>query len=164
MIVEGSRSPPTLTRSLSGNSGGSGNCHRLFSTGRGVVAQLVTHSILSTRADMRYSVGMADRLADDNQAGGAVKERVRHEAKEPALYSVVLLNDDYTPMQFVVDVLEQVFQKAPAEAYRIMMQVHLNGRGVAGIYPWEVAETKIDTVLSRAREDGYPLQATIEDA
>jgi ATP-dependent Clp protease adaptor protein ClpS len=110
---------------------------------------------------------MADRPRtdiDDNQSGGAVKERVRREAKEPTLYSVVLLNDDYTPMQFVVDVLEQVFQKSPAEAYRIMMQVHLNGRGVAGIYPWEVAETKIDSVLSRAREDGYPLQATIEDA
>ncbi|MBZ5559009.1 MAG: ATP-dependent Clp protease adaptor ClpS [Acidobacteriia bacterium] len=112
---------------------------------------------------------MADRPPvdnNDNQAGGAVKERVRHEAqeKEPALYSVVLINDDYTPMQFVVDVLEQVFQKSPAEAYRVMMQVHLNGRGVAGVYPWEVAETKIDTVLSRAREDGYPLQATIEDA
>ena len=113
---------------------------------------------------MRYSVYMAGRADDDKQSGGAVKERVRHEAKEPTLYSVVLLNDDYTPMQFVIDVLEQVFQKSPAEAYRIMMQVHLNGRGVAGIYPWEVAETKIDTVLSRARQDGYPLQAVIEDA
>lgn len=110
---------------------------------------------------------MADRPGDnghDGQTGGAVKERVQRDAKEPTLYSVVLLNDDYTPMQFVVDVLETVFQKSPAEAYRIMMQVHLNGRGVAGIYPWEVAETKIDAVLSRAREDGYPLQATIEDA
>ncbi|MBI3401984.1 MAG: ATP-dependent Clp protease adaptor ClpS [Acidobacteria bacterium] len=107
---------------------------------------------------------MAERRDDDVGTGGAVKERARTNAKEPALFNVVLLNDDYTPMQFVVDVLEQVFQKSPAEAYRIMMQVHLNGRGVAGIYPWEVAETKIDTVLSRAREDGYPLQATIEDA
>ncbi len=58
----------------------------------------------------------------------------------------------------------RVFQKSPAEAYRIMMQVHLNGRGVAGIYPWEVAETKVDTLLSLAREAGHPLQATIEDA
>ena len=68
---------------------------------------------------------MADRAGDQDQAGGAVKERVRDKTKEPALYSVVLLNDDYTPMQFVVDVLETVFQKSPAEAYRIMMQVHL---------------------------------------
>lgn len=113
---------------------------------------------------MRYSVAMADRVGDRDQAGGAVKERVREKTKEPALYSVVLLNDDYTPMQFVIDVLESVCQKSPAEAYRIMMQVHLDGRGVAGIYPWEVAETKVDTLASRAREAGHPLQATIEDA
>jgi ATP-dependent Clp protease adaptor protein ClpS len=113
---------------------------------------------------MRYSVGMADRVGREDQADGAVKERVREKAKEPTLYSVVLLNDDYTPMQFVDDVLETVFQKSPAEAYRIMMQVHLNGRGVAGIYPWEVAETKVDTLVSLARAAGHPLQATIEDA
>ncbi len=113
---------------------------------------------------MRYSVGMADRAGDQDQTGGAVKERVREKTKEPTLYSVVLLNDDYTPMQFVNDVLESVFQKSPAEAYRIMMQVHLQGRGVAGIYPWDVAETKVDTLMSCAREAGHPLQATIEDA
>lgn len=107
---------------------------------------------------------MADRADDQDQTGGGVKERVREKTKEPALYGVVLLNDDYTPMAFVVDVLETVCQKSPAEAYRIMMQVHLNGRGVAGIYPWEVAETKVDTLMSRAREAGHPLQATIEDA
>jgi len=100
----------------------------------------------------------------DREAGGGVKERVERKTQEPALFSVVLLNDDYTPMQFVVDVLEQVFQKSPAEAYHIMMQVHLNGRGVAGIYPWDVAETKVDTLLTRARSEGHPLQATIEDA
>ena len=113
---------------------------------------------------MRYSVGMADRADREDQTGGAVKERVRQKSKEPALYSVVLLNDDYTPQQFVVDVLEALFQKSPAEAYRIMMQVHLNGRGVAGVYPWEVAETKVDALLSHARVAGHPLQATIEDA
>jgi ATP-dependent Clp protease adaptor protein ClpS len=113
---------------------------------------------------MRYSMGMADGVGHQDRAGGSVKEGVRRKTKEPTLYSVVLLNDDYTPMQFVTDVLEAVFQKSPAEAYRIMMQVHLNGRGVGGIYPWEVAETKVDTLLSHAREAGYPLQATIEDA
>ena len=107
---------------------------------------------------------MANGPDDKNQSGGAVKERAEQKTKEPTLHGVVLLNDDYTPMQFVVDILENVFQKSPAEAYRIMMQVHLNGRGVAGIYPWEVAETKVDTVLTRARAEGYPLQATIEDA
>ena len=107
---------------------------------------------------------MPDRVGHDDQTGGAVKERSREKTKEPKLYSVVLLNDDYTPMQFVVDVLETLFLKSPAEAYRIMMQVHLGGRGVAGIYPWEVAETKVDTLTSQAREAGHPLQATIEDA
>jgi ATP-dependent Clp protease adaptor protein ClpS len=99
-----------------------------------------------------------------DQTDGAVKERAEEQIKEPALYNVVLLNDDYTPMQFVVDVLETLFQKSPSEAYRVMMQVHLNGRGVAGVYPWEVAETKVDTLLTLAREAGHPLQATIEDA
>jgi ATP-dependent Clp protease adaptor protein ClpS len=107
---------------------------------------------------------MANRADDQDQAGGALKERIQEKTKEPSLYGVVLLNDDYTPMQFVIDVLESVFQKSPAEAYRIMMQVHLSGRGVAGIYPWEVAETKVDTLMTRARADGHPLQATIEDA
>jgi ATP-dependent Clp protease adaptor protein ClpS len=107
---------------------------------------------------------MADRTADRHDTNGAVKERVEHKTKEPALYGVVLLNDDYTPMEFVVDVLETLFQKSPAEAYRIMMQVHVGGRGVAGIYPWEVAETKIDALLSRARGAGHPLQAIIEAA
>jgi ATP-dependent Clp protease adaptor protein ClpS len=99
-----------------------------------------------------------------DDADGAVKERTDVKRQEPTLYSVVLLNDDYTPMPFVVDVLESLFQKSPAEAYRIMMQVHLNGRGVAGVYPWEIAETKAETVASLASDAGYPLKATIEEA
>jgi ATP-dependent Clp protease adaptor protein ClpS len=104
---------------------------------------------------------MADR---QEQTGGAVKERAETKTQDPTLYAVVLLNDDYTPMDFVVDVLEEVFQKSPAEAYRVMMQVHLNGRGVAGIYAWEVAETKAEKVASLAVEAGHPLKATIEEA
>jgi ATP-dependent Clp protease adaptor protein ClpS len=104
------------------------------------------------------------RTDDERQSGAAIKERVREHTKEPSLYAVVLLNDDYTPMPFVVDVLEEIFQKSPAEAYRIMMQVHVSGRGVGGIYPWEVAETKVDALLARGREAGHPLQAIIEDA
>jgi ATP-dependent Clp protease adaptor protein ClpS len=119
---------------------------------------------LSLRANMRYAVPMPRKPGDQDQTGGAVKERTREELKEPTVYKVVLLNDDYTPMQFVVDVLEGLFQKTPAEAYRVMMQVHLNGRGVAGVYPYEVAETKVNSLLTLAREAGHPLQATIEDA
>jgi len=107
---------------------------------------------------------MAGKAGDQDQTGGAVRERVEEQTKEPTLYNVVLLNDDYTPMQFVIDVLETLFQRSPSEAYRVMMQVHLNGRGVAGVYPWEVAETKVDSLVALAREAGHPLQATIEEA
>jgi len=98
------------------------------------------------------------------ESDGAVKERVRVKKKAPSLFKVILLNDDYTTMEFVIEILESVFQKSPAEAYQVMMQVHVNGRGVAGVYPWEVAETKTDTVESLAREAGYPLKAVTEAA
>ena len=94
----------------------------------------------------------------------AVKERVRTEKKDPTLFKVVLLNDDYTTMEFVVQVLEEIFQRTPAEAYQIMMHVHVNGRGIAGVYPWEVAETKAEQVIGRARDAGYPLKAVTEEA
>ena len=104
---------------------------------------------------------MADR---QERTDGAVKERVDVKKQDPTLYKVVLLNDDYTTMEFVVHALETVFLKSPAEAHRIMMQVHQNGQGVAGIYPWEVAETKADKVSALASEAGYPLRATVEEA
>jgi ATP-dependent Clp protease adaptor protein ClpS len=105
-------------------------------------------------------------MSDKDQAAGGVKERQHEQTreKEPTLYHVVLLNDDYTPMMFVVDVLEDIFQKPPAEAYRIMMQVHVNGRGIAGSYQWEIAETKADRVAAIARDAGFPLKATVEEA
>ena len=111
---------------------------------------------------MRYAVPVADH---QDRTDGAVKERVtpKTEQKEPTLYKVVLLNDDYTTMDFVIHVLEEVFQKSPAEAFRIMMQVHVNGRGIAGVYPWEVAETKVETVSVMARDAGYPLRAALEE-
>src|SRR3954463_5937059 len=83
-----------------------------------------------------------------DQADGAVRERVAPKKQDPTVYKVVLLNDDYTTMEFVVHVLETVFGQSPAEAYRVMMNVHVNGKGLAGVYPWEVAETKVETVIS----------------
>jgi ATP-dependent Clp protease adaptor protein ClpS len=94
----------------------------------------------------------------------AVKERVQEKKKEPALYKVVLLNDDYTTMEFVVQVLESVFQKSPAEAFRIMMHVHVNGRGIAGVYPWEIAEAKAERTIALDRDSGFPLKAVTEEA
>ncbi|HEX6943226.1 MAG TPA: ATP-dependent Clp protease adaptor ClpS [Gemmatimonadaceae bacterium] len=94
----------------------------------------------------------------------AVKERVQEEKQDPTLYKVILLNDDYTTMEFVVQVLEDVFQKSPAEAFRIMMHVHVNGRGIAGVYPWEIAEAKAEKVIAMARESGFPLKAVTEEA
>src|SRR5262245_11804806 len=99
-----------------------------------------------------------------DDAGSAVKERVQTKKQEPTQYKVILLNDDYTTMEFVVEVLESVFQKSSAEAFRVMMQVHLNGSGVAGIYPFEIAETKVETVTALARHAEFPLRATIEEA
>ena len=93
-----------------------------------------------------------------------IKERVKTKKQDPTLFKVVLLNDDYTTMEFVIHVLENIFQKSPAEAYQIMMHVHVNGRGIAGTYPWEVAETKVDAVITQARGAGYPLKAVTEEA
>ena len=99
-----------------------------------------------------------------DQSDSSVKERAKPKTERPTLYKVVLLNDDYTTMEFVVHVLESVFQKSPAEAYRIMLQVHNDGSGVAGVYPWEVAETKVETVTSMERYAEFPLRAAIEEA
>ena len=96
--------------------------------------------------------------------GEKLKERTQTQKKEPELYSVLLLNDDYTTMEFVVQVLEHVFEKSPAEAYRIMMHVHTQGKGLAGVYPWEVAETKAETVINLAKDAGFPLRAVTEPA
>jgi len=104
-------------------------------------------------------------MADERpKTDRSVAEKTREQIAEPDLFHVILLNDDYTTMEFVVHVLESVFDKGPAEAFRIMMQVHTLGQGVCGIYPWDVAETKVHTVHELARERGFPLRATIEKA
>jgi ATP-dependent Clp protease adaptor protein ClpS len=102
-------------------------------------------------------------MADvERQTGGEVLERTRQETKKPDMFKVLLINDDYTTMEFVVEVLESIFHKQPAEAYRIMMMVHTQGKGLCGVYPHEVAETKVTTVIDRARQSGFPLLAAME--
>jgi len=98
----------------------------------------------------------------DRQTDGEILERTKQETKKPELYKVVLLNDDYTTMDFVVEVLETIFNRQPAEAFRIMMMVHTQGKGLCGVYPHEVAETKVDAVQEVARDHGFPLRAAME--
>ena len=96
------------------------------------------------------------------QGQGLVVEEAQPRTKRPPLYQVVLLNDDYTPMEFVVDVLEHIFAKPPAQAMEIMLNVHHNGVGLAGVFAHEVAESKIDRVHTLARKAGFPLRCSLE--
>lgn len=94
------------------------------------------------------------------------KERVAEDTREavepPSMYRVLMHNDDYTTMDFVVLVLMNVFRKTSGEAHRIMLQIHLGGVGVCGVYPHEIAETKISRVHASARKHGYPLMCSME--
>lgn len=91
-----------------------------------------------------------------------VQERIR--TQKPKMFRVLLINDDYTTMDFVVHVLETVFLKSPSEATQIMLQVHRVGKGVAGIFSKQIAEAKIDQVHQRARSQGHPLRCDMEEA
>jgi len=96
----------------------------------------------------------------DKQEG--VLEEIKEKVAEPPMYKVLLHNDDYTAKAFVVEILTAIFNKSVEEATHLMWQVHRNGVGVCGIYPYELAETKINIVTKSARENGFPLKATME--
>lgn len=100
----------------------------------------------------------------DEQSEGstAVVTKSRPDLREPAMYRVLLHNDDFTPMEFVVQILQEYFQKDTAAANQIMMEVHQKGIGVCGTYPREIAETKAVLVSEKARENQYPLKCTFE--
>jgi ATP-dependent Clp protease adaptor protein ClpS len=98
----------------------------------------------------------------DNDIETGVITKTRPKTQKPALYKVLLLNDDFTPMEFVVHVLEIFFNKSGEDAYTIMLHVHQKGVGVCGVYTFEVAETKVTQVMDFAREHGHPLQCTLE--
>jgi ATP-dependent Clp protease adaptor protein ClpS len=103
-----------------------------------------------------------DKREDGGGPATGVVVKPRPKTKKPAMYKVLMLNDDYTPMEFVVHVLERFFQKSRDEATRIMMHVHRRGVGVCGVYTYEVAETKVTQVMDLARQNQHPLQCTIE--
>jgi len=103
---------------------------------------------------------MTDKLTQGSD--GLVVQEAKPKLKKPPLYKVILLNDDYTPMEFVVRVLERFFHKNREEATRIMLQVHTKGMGVCGVYTRDVAETKVRQVMLSAQEQQHPLQCTME--
>ena len=94
--------------------------------------------------------------------GTGVVTKTRPKTKKPSLYKVLLLNDDYTPMEFVVHILEKFFNKAREEAVQIMLHVHRHGVGICGVFTYEVAETKVAQVIEFARRHQHPLQCTME--
>ncbi|RYE07309.1 MAG: ATP-dependent Clp protease adapter ClpS [Hyphomicrobiales bacterium] len=107
---------------------------------------------------------------DDRKDGGnsktgtdtIVRPKTKPRTQKPSLYRVLLLNDDYTPMEFVILVLQDVFNKTREEATRIMFHVHEKGVGECGVYPYEVAETKVTRVMDTARRNQHPLQCVME--
>ena len=99
---------------------------------------------------------------DDGRANTGVVIKTRPKVKKPSLYKVLMLNDDYTPMEFVVHVLERYFSKTTEEATRIMLHVHQKGVGICGVFTFEVAETKVNQVMDLARKNQHPLQCTLE--
>ena len=100
---------------------------------------------------------------DDNTGNGTgVAVRTRAKTKRPSMYKVLMLNDDYTPMEFVVHVLERFFSKSREEATQIMLHVHRRGVGICGVYTYEVAETKVTQVTEFARRNQHPLRCTLE--
>jgi ATP-dependent Clp protease adaptor protein ClpS len=117
-----------------------------------------------------FNISLPIRLADDDRRrkndqgapGTAVITKTRPQTKRPNLYRVLLLNDDYTPMEFVVHVLERFFNKDREAATQIMLHVHHHGIGECGIYTYEVAETKVTQVMDFARKHQHPLQCVME--
>jgi ATP-dependent Clp protease adaptor protein ClpS len=116
-------------------------------------------------ADALSETAAAPRMprdGDGGRSGTAIITKTKPRTKRPNLYRVLLLNDDYTPMEFVVQVLERFFNKTREEATRIMLHVHQNGVGECGVFTYEVAETKVTQVMDFARKHQHPLQCVME--
>ncbi|MCF6327267.1 MAG: ATP-dependent Clp protease adapter ClpS [Devosiaceae bacterium] len=111
-----------------------------------------------------FGVGSNQNNSDDGDGdlGIGVATKVRTKTKRPSLYRVLLLNDDFTPQEFVVVVLMDIFNKTSDEAQKIMMHVHMNGVGECGVFPYEVAETKVMLVMDAAQKSQHPLQCVME--
>src|SRR3984957_18778578 len=141
-------------------------CYYIYQTGRGAPSDrgVMADFVRKISARITDGDGNGDGRPGDNDGDIVTERKTRTKSKtaKPPLYKVILLNDDYTPMEFVVEVLKAVFHKPHADATRIMLHVHQNGMGVAGVYPFEVAETKTHTVEELARQAEYPLKCEME--
>jgi ATP-dependent Clp protease adaptor protein ClpS len=102
------------------------------------------------------------KTGDGNGTGTGLITKTRPKTKKPSLYKVLILNDDYTPMEFVVHILEKIFNKNREDAVQIMLHVHRHGVGVCGVFTFEVAETKVAQVIEFSRRHQHPLQCTME--
>jgi len=111
---------------------------------------------------LRASDEGGDGEDGDGQSGAGLLTRTKPKTKKPSMYKVLMLNDDYTPMEFVVYVLEQYFSKSREEATQIMLHVHRRGVGICGVYTYDIAETKVNQVMDLARKEQHPLQCTLE--
>lgn len=115
--------------------------------------------------DMNFkTTGIFAQKRDDDLGpeGGSIVLEPKAKVKKPSMYKVLMLNDDYTPMEFVIDVLEHFFGLDESEATRVMLQVHQQGVGVCGVFTYEIAETKVTQVVDYARKNEHPLQCTLE--
>ncbi|HEX2667885.1 MAG TPA: ATP-dependent Clp protease adapter ClpS [Gammaproteobacteria bacterium] len=107
---------------------------------------------------------MATERRDEEQRQGLVVEEAKPRLKKPPLYKVVLLNDDYTPMEFVVEILQNFFRMDRHKATQVMLHVHTRGKGVCGVFTYEIAETKAANVNDYSRKHQHPLLCTLEEA
>ncbi len=117
---------------------------------------------LSGPTKVRLQRDRRDNSNKDESFDTGLATRTHAKIKRPSLYRVLLLNDDYTPMEFVVAILQEIFNRNQDDAIRIMMHVHNHGVGECGIYPYEVAETKVTRVMNAARKNQHPLQCVME--
>ncbi|MEG8220324.1 ATP-dependent Clp protease adapter ClpS [Sphingomonas sp. HH69] len=134
--------------------------------GQIAIFSIIMNSITSAYA---HPATMAGQDQDDQGEGPGgpsvgIATRTRSRTKKPSLYKVLMLNDDYTPMEFVVHVLQHFFRMDMEQATRVMLHVHQRGVGVCGIFSYEVAETKVNQVMDFARQNQHPLQCTLEKA
>jgi len=106
----------------------------------------------------------SEKNGDNGNRGTSVITRTKPKTKKPNLYRVLLLNDDYTPMEFVVAIIQEYFNKDRETATQIMLKVHRDGKGMCGVYPKDIASTKVELVLTHARKAGHPLQCVMEEA